>query len=69
MKCAAIAVTDNHERGKTEAATALHDLGDTVDVHQLVDQVGILLVAITTATAAAVLGIPLLSFACHMPVP
>jgi len=66
----AIAVTDHHQGGTTEAAATLHDLGDTIDVHQLVDQVGVLFaVAIASATAAAVLGIPLLSFARHLYVP
>ena len=32
----AFLVTDNHQRGKAEPATALHHLGDAVDVNQLV---------------------------------
>jgi hypothetical protein len=65
---AAGAVADNHQRGEREPAATLHDLGDTVDVHQLVDQiaVAIFLFAAAAATATAVLGIPLLSFACHI---
>ena len=67
---AAITVAHHHQGGEAEAAPALHDLGDTVDVHQLVDQVAVAIVLVTAAstTAAitsAVLGIPLLSFACH----
>ena len=51
---AAVAVAHHHQRGESETAATLHDLGDTVDVHQLVDQVAvaIFLVAATAATAA-----------------
>src|SRR5215472_8917915 len=69
----AIAVAHHDQGGKAEAPAAFHDLGDTVDVHQLVDQiaVAIFLVPATatttfTALASAFLGIPLLSFACHV---
>src|ERR1700730_15006249 len=34
---AALLVADDHERGEAEAAPALDDLGDAVDVHELVD--------------------------------
>ena len=37
---AALAVTDDHERGEREVLAALDDLRDTVDVHDVVDQVG-----------------------------
>jgi hypothetical protein len=47
----AVAVADNHQSGKTEATATLHDLGDTIDVHQLVDQVAVFFLAVATATA------------------
>jgi len=48
---AAGAVTYHNQGGEAEAAATLHDLGDTIDVHQLVDQVAVFLLAIATATA------------------
>ena len=35
---AALLVADDDERGKAEAASALHHLGDAVDVNELVDE-------------------------------
>jgi hypothetical protein len=50
----AIAVTHHHQSGKAEAAAALHNLGDPVDVYQLVDQVAVALFLVAaTATATA----------------
>jgi hypothetical protein len=49
----AIAVTDHNQGGETEAATTLHNLGDTIDVHQLVDQVAVFFLAAPTAVATA----------------
>ena len=66
---AAIAVANHHQSGEAETAATLHDLGDTVDVHQLVDQVAVFFFAVTTAaavTAPAILVVPLLSFARHI---
>ena len=34
----ALAVTDHRQRGETELAAALHDLGDAIDRDQLLDQ-------------------------------
>ncbi len=45
------AVAHDHQGGKAEAAATLHDLGDTVDVHQLVDQVAVFFLALAAATA------------------
>src|SRR6185312_10649115 len=45
------AIAHHHQSGKAEAAATLHDLGDTVDVHQLVDQVAVLFLAVPAATA------------------
>jgi hypothetical protein len=47
------AVTDDDQSGETKAAATLHDLGDTIDVHQLVDQVAVLFLAATTVTTTA----------------
>src|SRR5690606_7689085 len=47
----ALAIADDHERGETEALTALHGLGNAVDVDELFDQ---LLPLILTATATAI---------------
>ena len=51
---AALLVAHHHQRGKTEAAAALHHLGDTVDVHQLVDEFVVALFAVPAATAPVV---------------
>ncbi len=58
----AILIAHHHQGGETETATTLHDLGDTVDVHQLVDEFVIALFAIA---AAAALVVPLLSVTRH----
>ena len=59
---AAILIAHHHQRGETEAAAALHDLGDTIDVHQLVDE---FVVALFAIAAAAALVVPLLSVTRH----
>ena len=43
---AAALVADNDERRETEAPTAFHNLGHTVDVNQLVDEFAVALFAI-----------------------
>src|SRR6185295_11489325 len=48
---AAIAVAHHHQSSETEAAATLHDLGDTIDVHQLVDQIVVFFLAVAPATA------------------
>src|ERR1700728_4833471 len=63
---AAGTVTNDHQRSKTKATTALYHFGDAIDVNQLVDQIRILLFPITTTAAAAVPGVPLLSFTRHI---
>ena len=63
---AALLIAHHHQRGETEAAAALHHLGDTIDVHQLVDEFVVALFAVTAATALArPLSVPLLSFTRH----
>ena len=59
---AALLVADDDERCEAEAPSALHDLGDAVDVDELVDELAVF--AVTAAIAAAV---P--AFLCHYPVP
>ena len=51
---AAILIADHHQRGETEAAAALHDLGDAIDVHQLVDEFVVAFFAIAAAAALVV---------------
>ena len=43
---AALLVADDHEGGEAEAPAALHDLGDAVDVDQLVDELAVAVVAV-----------------------
>ena len=43
---AALLVADHDQRGKAEALAALHDLGDAVDVDQLVDELAVALFAV-----------------------
>src|SRR6185312_14957012 len=56
---AALLVADDDERGEAEATAALHHLGDTVDVDELVDEFAVALFAVA-ATAA----FP--AFLCHI---
>ena len=48
----ALLITNNDQRSKPEAPTALHDLGDTIDVNELVDKLAVALIAIPTAISA-----------------
>ncbi len=57
---ATTAVTDHDQGPERKPPAALHHLGDTIDVHELVDQLVILVtipfalaIAVTSATAAA----------------
>ena len=50
---AALLVADDDERCEAEATSALDDLGDAVDVDQLVDELAVALFAVTAAIAAA----------------
>jgi hypothetical protein len=78
------AVAHHHQSGKAETAATFHDLGHTVDVNQLVDQVAVLFLAVATATAfttataiaASTITAPAvfallfaLLFGCHIAVP
>ena len=56
---AALLVADDDERRETEAPAALHDLGDAVDVHELVDEFAVALLAAIAIT------IPPPSVFCH----
>ena len=53
----AFEVTNDNERGKAEALTALDDLGDAIDVNELVDELARFAVAITSAFSSG--------FTCH----
>jgi hypothetical protein len=53
---AALLVADDDERRKTEAAAALHDLGDAVDVDQAVHELAVTLFALVPALSG---------FSCH----
>ena len=49
---AALLIAHDDQRGETEAPAALHHLGDTVDVHQLVDEFVVAVFAIAAALPA-----------------
>ena len=51
---AALAVADHHDRGKAEAAAALHHLGDAVDADELLDEFAVLAVASALARPVAI---------------
>ena len=57
----ALLVADNHQRGKAEPASALHHLGDAVDVDELIDELARLAVSATVAVAATLSS----RFTCH----
>ena len=57
---AALLVADDDKRGKAEASSALHHLGDAVDVHQAIDK---LVVALLKVALVA----PLLYFVGRRP--
>ena len=50
---AALLVADDDERGEAEPPAALHHLGDAVDVHELVEELAVALVALPVAVAFA----------------
>jgi hypothetical protein len=58
---AALLIADNDESSKAETPAALDDLGDAVDVYELVDEFAIALVIAATTIVAASL------FLCHAP--
>ena len=49
---AALLVADDHEGGEAEATAALDDLGDAVDVDELVDELAVALVATAAIVTA-----------------
>jgi hypothetical protein len=56
---AALLVTDDDERGETEASATLHHLRHTIDVDELVDEFAIALFPTTPVAATA------FAFTCH----
>src|SRR5262249_22682665 len=54
----ALLVTDNDERSEAEAASALHNFGDAVDVDELVDEFAVALLAIPVPFASAAFAFP-----------
>src|SRR5215510_6683816 len=61
---AALLVADHHKRRKAEAPAALHHLGHTVDVDQLVGELALFPLALAIAITVA-----LSWFTCHIDVP
>ena len=57
---AALLVADDDERRETETPAALDDLGDAIDVDELVDEFAVALLAVTAAVAV----VP--TFLCHI---
>src|SRR5262249_38361966 len=55
----ALLVADDHQRGEAETASALHHLGHTVDVDELVGEFAVALLALAA----------LAWFTCHIAVP
>jgi hypothetical protein len=49
---AALLVADHDQGGEAEAPTALHHLGDAVDVDEAVDEFAVALLAVAAATAS-----------------
>jgi hypothetical protein len=49
---AALLVADHDKCGKAEAFAALHDLGDTVDMHEFIEKLGIPIIAVLAAISA-----------------
>ena len=58
---AALLVANDDEGCKTEATAALDDLGNAIDVNQLVNELAVALFTIASAIVAP------LSFLCHYP--
>src|SRR5262252_1399337 len=56
---AALLIADNDECGKAEPAAALHDFGDAVDMHELVDELAVALFASSLAGFTRHVGTPL----------
>src|SRR5581483_6062464 len=56
---AALLVADDDQRGEAETPAALHDLGDAVDVNELVDKLAVALFPIPLAAAAV------FALSCH----
>jgi hypothetical protein len=56
----ALLIANNHESGKTESATALHHLGNPINMDQAVDEFAIAFFPIVVTTAAATITIT-----CH----
>ncbi len=54
---ATLPVADSDERVEREATTTLHDLGDTVDRNDVLDQLGAALAPLLIATAVATLAV------------
>src|SRR4029077_13585312 len=50
---ASLLVADDDKRGEAEAASALHHLRDTIDVHEAIDKFTVALLAVAIAAAAA----------------
>src|SRR5262245_28977160 len=49
----ALLVADDDERGEAEATAALHHLGHAIDMHELVDELAVALLAISALRASA----------------
>jgi hypothetical protein len=49
---ATLLVADDNERGKAETLAALHNLGDAIDVNELIDEFAALAAISTTVTVA-----------------
>src|SRR3974390_3537679 len=56
---AALLVADDYERGEAEAPSALHHLGNAIDMHELVDElaVALTLLAVSSFRASAAFAI------------
>src|SRR5262249_30632771 len=52
---------DNDKGGKAEPATAFHDFGDAVDVHELIDELAVALFASALAGFTRHVGLPFCS--------
>jgi len=49
----ALLIADDDQRGKAEAASALHDLRHAIDVDEPIDELAVAVVPIVSAAAAA----------------
>ncbi|MGY4488869.1 hypothetical protein ACVWWR_008060 [Bradyrhizobium sp. LM3.2] len=61
---AALLIADHDQRCETEALAALDDLGDAVDVDELVDELAVALFPAFTSAAALIASTTLFAF-CH----